>query len=207
MEHMTSNAHASTFRTNERAAARHEGEPDAVHDQRRHAQARQRTSLAWMVGGVLWAIAGLLYADSGWQFRASSATFLVADAVLAAGIVGLLVLRPHGTSRPAATALLVALAARVVFGIAEVSGLVTGTESSVLLPIAGLLTGASIAAYGALARCATRGLRAAAIASGLYFFVVMMPFAVASGEPAVLALAAWGIPIVTIGLALNSELW
>ena len=172
---------------------------DAAHD----AAVRRRTAAAWISGGVLWATGGLLYAGSGWLFRASSATFLAADVVLAAAILGLLVLRPHGSSRPATAALVLALTARVVFAIAEVSGLITGTDNTVLLPIAGVLTGLATLAYGALARRASRGLRAATIATGLYFFVVMMPFAAATGEPPALALAAWGVPIALLGLTIN----
>lgn len=174
-----------------------------VDDVANHAATRGRTAGAWIAGGALWATAGLLYAASGWQFRASSATFLAADILLAAGIIGLLRLRPHGSSRPATAALAVALAARVVFAIAELGGLITGTDNTVLLPIAGLLTGLSTIAYGAFARLADRELRAASIAMGLYFFVVMIPFAVATGEPPTLALAAWGLPPALIGFTLT----
>lgn len=173
-----------------------------VDDVAYHSATRGQTAVAWIAGGALWATAGLLYAASGWQFRASSATFLAADILLAAGIISLFRLRPHGSSRPATAALIVALAARVVFAIAELSGLITGTDNTVLLPIAGLLTGLSTIAYGAFARLADRELRAASIAMGLYFFVVMMPFAIATGEPPALALAGWGLPAALIGFAL-----
>ena len=199
-EAMTSNADSRTSRpTHELVNAQH---VDATAN---HAATRRRTAVAWIAGGALWATAGLLYGTSGRQFRASSATFLAADVLLAAGIVGLLVLRPHGSSRPATAALVVALAARVVFAIAEMSGLVTGTDNTVLLPIAGLLTGSSTIAYGVVARLADRGLRVATVAMGLYFFVVMMPFAVAAGEPPAFALAAWGLPAALIGFTRNSS--
>ncbi len=198
MSCMTSNTNSRTSRpTNELADTLH------VDPAAHHAATCRRTAAAWIAGGALWAIAGLLYSGSGWLFRASSATFLVADIFLAAGIIGLLLLRPHGSSRPAAVALVVALAARVVFAVAEVSGLITGTDNTVLLPIAGVLTGLSTITYGVLARLADQRLRAATIAMGLYFFVVMMPFAVATGEPAALALAAWGVPAALIGVAVN----
>lgn len=83
------------------------------------------------------------------------------------------------------------------------SGLITGTDDTVLLPLAGLLTGLSTIAFGALARLANRRLRAATIAMGLYFFVVMMPFAIAIGEPPALALAGWGPSVALIGLTLD----
>ncbi len=164
---------------------------------------RRRTRAAWIGGGALWATAGLLYAADGWRFRASSATFLAADIVLAVAIVGLLVLRPHGPGRAASAALVVAFGARMMFAIAELSGLVTGTDDTVLLPIAGLLSGLSTVAYGAFARGADRRLRAATTAMGLYFFAVMVPFAVATGEPPALVLAAWGLPTALIGLTLD----
>ncbi len=163
---------------------------------------RRRTGLAWTVGGALWIAAGLLYAESGWRFRASSAVWLAADVVLAAGLVGLMVLRPHGPSRGAAVALIAALAARVLFAAAEVSGLVTGTENDILLPMAALLTALSSIAYGALARLADRRLRVASVVMGLYFFAVMLPFAIA-GEPNSLAIGGWGIPAALIGLAIS----
>ncbi len=174
-----------------------------VDDVAERAVARRRPADAWIAGGVLWAIAGLLYAAGGWRFRTSSATFLAADLLLAAGIIGLIGRRPHGSSRPATAALVVALVARVLFAIAELSGLISGTDNTLLLPIAGLLTGVSTIAYGTLARLADQGLRAASIAMGMYFFVVMMPFAIATGEPPALALAAWGIPAALIGFAVT----
>lgn len=198
MTRMTTNADSKTSRpTNELADPLHVDA--AAYD----AAPRRRTAVAWIAGGALWAAAGLLYAGSGWFFRASSATFLAADVVLVAAILGLLIVSPHGSSRPATAALFVALGARVVFAIAEVSGLITGTDNTVLLPIAGLLTGLSSIAYGTLARLADRRLRAATIAMGLYFFVVMMPFAIAIGEPPALALAAWGLPIALVGVTLK----
>ncbi len=152
--------------------------------------------------GALWIAAGLLYAESGWRFRASSAVWLATDVVLAAGLVGLMVLRPHGPSRGAAVALIAALAARVLFAAAEVSGLVTGTENDVLLPMAALLTALSSVAYGAFARLADRRLRVASTVMGLYFFAVMLPFAI-TGEPNSLAIGGWGIPAALIGLAIT----
>ncbi len=150
---------------------------------------RRRTGAAWITGGALWMSAGLLYAESGWRFRASSATWLAADIALAAALIGLWALRPHGQSRPASSALVISLLARMLFGAAEVSGLVVGTENEILLPGAALLTALSSIAYGALARPATGRLRAAFIAMGLYFFVVMLPFLAATGEPNSLAIA------------------
>jgi hypothetical protein len=198
MTHMTSNSNARTAHPTDEPA-----DTQRVDDVADHDVTRRRTAGAWTAGGALWATAGLLYANSGWQFRASSATFLAADILLAAGTIGLLEMRPHGVSRPATAALIVALAARVVFAIAEVSGLLTGTDNTVLLPIAGLLTGLSTIAYGALAGLAERRLRAASIAMGLYFFVVMMPLAVTTGEPPAFALAAWGLPAALIALTLT----
>lgn len=187
-----------------------------THDHARDAAGPFRTSLAshdttgrprsgafWIVGGVLWVTGGLLYAESGWRFRAGSATWLAADLLLAAGIVGLLLIRPHGSSRSAGAALIVALTARALFAIAELSGLIAGTENGVLLPVAAMLTALASAAYAALAKLADRRLRAASLAMGLYFVLVMMPFLAITGEPNSFAIAGWGIPAALIGLAVT----
>jgi hypothetical protein len=191
---MTSNANSKTsWPTDELADTRHVGTVARL------VATHQRTGAAWITGGSLWSAAGLFYTAGGWKFRTSSATFLAADVFLGAGIIGLLTLRLHGSSRPATAALIMALIGRVVFALAEISGLITGAENTVLLPIGGLLTGVSAIAYGALARQADRRLRAASVAMGLYFAVVMMPFAVTTGEPPALILAAWGLSAVLIG--------
>lgn len=164
-----------------------------------------RKSIAgvWIAGGALWVSAGLVYAESGWRFRAGSVTWLAADLLVIAGLLGLLRLQPHGSSRGATTALVTALAARVLFATAEVSGLVAGTENETLLPIAGLLTAVSSIAYGTLARGSDRRLRTASVVMGLYFVVVMVPFPAIAGETNSLAIAGWGIPAVLIGLTVH----
>lgn len=164
---------------------------------------RRIIGAAWIAGGALWVAGGLLYADSGWRFGVSSLTWLAADLFLVAGLIGLWFLRPHGSSRPAAVALAMVLAGRVLFASAEVGGFVAGTEIETLLPIAALLTAVSSIAYGTLARLADRRFRASSIAMGLYFFVAMMPFLAITGEPNSLAIAGWGIPAVLIGLAVG----
>ena len=164
---------------------------------------RKSAAAAWIAGGALWVSAGLLHAESGWRFRASSVTWLVADLLLIAGLLGLLRLRLHGSSRGATTALVTALAARVLFATAEVSGLVAGTENETLLPIAALLTAVSSIAYGTLARRSDRGLGTASVVMGLYFVVVMVPFPAIAGETNSLAIAGWGIPAVLLGLTVH----
>ncbi len=166
---------------------------------------RRITGAAWIVGGALWMSAGLLYAESGWRFRTSSAIWLAADVMLAAGLMGLRVLRPHGPSRSAALALVVVLVARMLFAAAEASALVNGTENELLLPVAALLTALSSIGYGTFARNAPRRLRSANIALGLYFFVAMLPFLAVTGEPNSFAIAGWGVPALLIGLTINLD--
>ncbi|MFM7535383.1 MAG: hypothetical protein ACKO91_06260 [Acidimicrobiales bacterium] len=194
----TSHTHADT---GELAGTRR---PSAI--RRPHAEGsptHKYTAAAWIAGGALWVSAGLLYAQAGWRFRASAITWLAADLLVVAGLLGLLRLRPHESSRAATTALVTALTARMLFATAEVSGLVAGTENETLLPIAALLTAVSSIAYGTLARHADRQLSAASVSMGVYFFAVMMPFLAITGETNSLAIAGWGIPTALMGLAVR----
>lgn len=174
--------------------------PTSLHDPR----LARRTAVAWCSGGALWLVAGLLHGESGWRFDTSSVVWLAADVLIAIGIVGLLGLRPHGTSRTGAVALCVALAARFVLATGEIATLIQGTDDNPFIPIGALLTALSLTVLGVivLRRGRVGGARRwAFLAMGLYPFVAMFPFVAVSGEPNFVLIALWGLPAVAIGAA------
>lgn len=174
--------------------------PTSLDDQR----LARRTSVAWGSGGALWLVAGLLHGGTGWRFETSSMIWLAADVLIAIGIVGLLGLRPHGSSRTGAVALGVALAARFVLAAGEVATLVQGHDDNPFIPLGALLTALSLTVYGVVVLRRGRAggaARWAYLVMGLYPFVAMFPFVAVSGEPNFVFIALWGLPAVAIGAA------
>jgi len=168
-------------------------------------QARwRRTGTAWLVGGALWLIAGLLHSNGGWRFDAAAVVWIVADVLLALGLLGLFALRSHGSSRTGTTALVLALAARVTFAAGEIFSIIDGNDEGPLIPLAALVTAVSMTAYGIVV---LRGIRATGLVGwsllvmGLYPFVAMFPVFVITGEPSAILIAGWGIPAALVGIA------
>lgn len=160
---------------------------------------------AWLAGGVLWLAAGLLHDGTGWRFDAASWLWLVADVCLAAGLVALFALRPHGTSRLGAAALAAAVVARGAFAGGEVLSLLDGHDDNPLIPLGALLTAVGMTAYGVvvLARGVLAGpARWCFLAVGLFPFVAMFPVVAVTGEPATVLIALWGVPMALVGPAL-----
>lgn len=162
-------------------------------------------AMAWLLGGTVWLAAAFVYQDSGWRFGAASLLWLGADAFIAAGMLALFVLRPHGASRVGAIALGAALVGRAAFVAGEVASLAQGHDDNPFLPIGALLTALAMTTYGVvvLRRGEVRGAgRWAFLAVGLYPLVAMFPVVAITGEPSFVLIALWGAPIAFVGLAL-----
>ena len=169
------------------------------------ARSPRPTAYAWIAGGLLWLAAGLVHDGTGPRFELASALWLAADVLIAAGIAGLLVLRPHGASRVAAVALVVAFVARLSFGAGEVASLVQGHDDNAFLPVGALLTALAMTVHGVVLvrrREVAPRVRAAFLAMGLYPLLVMFPVVAATGEPSMVLVALWGLPAVLIGVVL-----
>lgn len=164
---------------------------------------RPPTDPAWLAGGALWLVAGLVHSGDGWRFDTSSALWLVADVLLAVGLVRLLGRGPHGRSAWGTAALGAALVARIAFAGGEVASLLQGHDDSFLIPVGALLTALAMTVYGVvvLRRGAARGAaRWASLAMGLYPFVVMFPVLALTGQPSPVLIALWGVPTAAVGL-------
>ena len=167
-----------------------------------------RTGTAWITGGAIWLVAGLLYADNGWRFDAAALLWTGADVLIAAGIVGLLILRPHGRSGIGTAALVVALAARVAFAVGEITSIIDGNDEGPLIPLGALLTAVAMTAYGivVLRRHRDGGPhRWSFLAMGIYPFIAMFPVLAITGEPSYVLIALWGLPAAFIGFATLSR--
>jgi hypothetical protein len=163
-----------------------------------------RTASAWIAGGVLWGAGAALDAASGWRFAAAETVWLAADAALLVGLIGLRRLHPHGTSKSGSRGLSIAVAGRVVFILAELLCVVTGTNENALLPLGALTTTVGMLAFGAaVARAGvwTGVARFAPLAMGVYPLACMFPFVALTGEPNVAAIGIWGAFAALVGLA------
>jgi len=170
--------------------------------------AAAQTGTAWITGGVAWLVAGLLHADNGWRFDTAALVWLLADLLIAAGIVGLFILRPHGQSGIGTAALVLALTARVAFAVGEIASIIEGNDEGPLIPLGALLTAVSMTAYGiiVLRRHHTTGPgRWSFLVMGMYPFVVMFPVLAITGDPSSVLIALWGLPAAFIGFATRSQ--
>jgi len=164
----------------------------------------RRTGTAWLAGGTLWVAAGLLHADGGWRFDTAAIVWIAADVLLAVGLLGLFVLRPHGSSRAGAVALALALAGRVAFMAGEIFSIIDGNDEGPLIPLAAMVTAVSMTVYGivVLRRDRVTGPAGwAFLAMGLYPFVTMFPVFAITGEPSAVLIAGWGVPAALVGVA------
>jgi len=164
---------------------------------------------AWIAGGAAWLIAGLLFADNGWRFDAAALVWFGADVLIAAGIVGLFVLRPHGRSGIGTAALVVAFAARVAFAVGEITSIIDGNDEGPLIPLGALLTAVAMTAYGIVALRRNRlggPHRWSFLVMGIYPFIAMFPVLAITGEPSYVLIAGWGLPAAFIGIATLSRI-
>jgi hypothetical protein len=163
----------------------------------------------WGLGGALWLVAGLLHGEDGWRYDAASVLWLAADVAIAAGLLGLLQLRPHGASRVGAVALFVALAARAAFVGGEVLTLAQGHDDNALIPIASMLTALAMVVYGVVVvrRHLVDGPgRWAPLAVGLFPFLVMFPaLGATGGEPSYVLIGLWGIPMALVATTVRAR--
>ncbi len=166
----------------------------------------RRTGGLWLAGGVVWLAAGVLGNGlHGWRFDTAEALWIAADLLLLGGLIGLRRLRPHRDSRLGDIGIAVAILGRVVFVAAELISVAQQSDDNAVLPIAALLSGAGMIAYGISVLRA--GIwegpsRLGPLAMGLYPFLVMFPLVAANnGKPSIPAIAAWGIvAAVAIGV-------
>lgn len=167
---------------------------------------------AFAVGGAAWVIAAIVgdgAGDGTTRFYLSELIWLAAQAALLIGTVALWQSRPHGDARTGDAGFAVAALGRAAFVGAEVAALAAGTPQDALLPIAALLTAVGMVVAGIAVLRAGRWAgwrRLAPLAAGAYPFFAMFPFAAAAEDgPPALALGAWGIVLVCLGLAARAE--
>lgn len=103
--------------------------------------------------------------------------------------------------------LALAIGARIVFLAAEVLAAVSGDDDNVLLLLGALGTAVGLVVLGVTAARRRSGAvsgpgRFAVLLAGVYPFVVMFPIVAATGEPSVVAIALWGLPLMLVGLAM-----
>ena len=163
----------------------------------------RRVAAAWMAGGLAWAVAGLVHGDDGWRFDTAAVIWIVADVLLLLGLVGLFALRPHGPSRVGATALGLAVLARLAFTAGEVVSILDGNDEGSLIPLGALLTAVAMTVYGivVLRRSGPGSGRWSFLVMGVYPFVAMFPVLAITGEPSSLLIAGWGVPAMLVGAA------
>ena len=170
--------------------------------------AAARTGTAWIAGGSVWLVAGLLHADNGWRFDTSAVLWLLADLLIAAGIVGLFVLRPHGQNRIGTAALVLTLLARVAFAGGEIASIIEGNDEGPLIPLGALLTAVAMTAYGIIVlrehQVGGPG-RWSFLVMGIYPFIAMFPILAITGEPSYVLIAGWGLPAALIGFTVLSQ--
>jgi hypothetical protein len=168
-------------------------------------QARsRRTGTAWLAGGTLWLAAGLLHADGGWRFDTAAIVWIAADVLRAVGLLGLFVLRPHGSSRAGTAALALALAGRVAFAAGEIFSILDGNDEGPLIPLAAMVTAVSMTVYGTVVLRRDRVTGPGGwsfLVMGLYPFVAMFPVFAITGEPSAVLIAGWGVPAALVGVA------
>lgn len=158
------------------------------------------TPALWLAGGAVWLLAGLVAGGS------LEPLWIAADVLLLAAMVGLWLAGPGSRWRPARSAsvgLGVTMAARVVFVAAEIVSMVTGNDENVLLPLGALGTAIGLVVWGVAVARGQRGSgpwRYAPLVAGVYPFVAMFPVVAATGEPSVVAIALWGLPMMLVGL-------
>lgn len=154
---------------------------------------------AWALGGAAWLAGGLI---AGGTYEA---IWIVADLLLLSALAGLARLAPHGDGRLGRAGLAAATAGRVAFVAAEAIAAATGNDENPLLPIGALLTAVGMTAFGIAVLRARRWrgpARLAPLAMGVYPFVTMFPYVIASGgDPSVAAIAWWALPTVCVGIA------
>src|SRR5687768_2111712 len=106
---------------------------------------------AWLVGALLWMIGAaieVVEVPQGTAYVRCEAVGIAAHLAILLGLVTLGRLRPHGDRRLGTIGLKVAIVGRLVFLIGEADCLRTGTNSSVLLPIAAVITMIGMLLFG-----------------------------------------------------------
>jgi len=165
----------------------------------------------WFVAAALWvggAAIEFARVPEGAGFVLFEAVWIAAHLAVLVGLVALGRMRPHGDSRVGEIGLKAAIGARIVFLLGEADCIRTGTNESVLLPIGALVTAVGMIFFGA-AVARRRGWlgwrRFAPLTMGVYPFLGMFPVVAATGEPSSVAIGAWAVTFVVIGMAAIRE--
>lgn len=162
----------------------------------------------FVAGGVAWTLAAVAGGEDGTtRFVVAEVLWLISHLVLLAATVGLWRLGLHRPGRLAAVGFGLSVFGRVVFAVAEVVALAVDETQDVLLPIAAMLTAVGTLVIGGSILRAGRWMgpwRFAPLATGIYPFVAMFPFAATDVDgPPPASLVGWGIITIAIGWGLS----
>ncbi len=180
-----------------------------------HSRQIRLTGTAYAVGGIMWFLVAFTSATLyGGDAPSSSAAFIpieavwvITQALLLYGFMGVLWSGGVGNSRWGMAAFGLALLGHGLFLVAEIHSLLTRTVSD-LLALAALVSAFGLLLTGVAALRAKRfegWTRWMPLLTGLYPFLVMFPFIFIADEPNLYAIGGWGILRLLLGLALRRQ--
>lgn len=167
----------------------------------------------YAVGGALWFVVATVVAarfggapppGSG-ALVLSEVFWLVVGLLLLVGFFGLYWSGAVGRSRFGVVAFGIAVLGHALF---LAGGLANGATSDVLLAAAALLSALGLVLVGIATIVARRWqgwTRIVPLLAGLYFFVAMFPFYLASADPSPYAVGGWGLLRLALGLAIRGQ--
>ena len=167
---------------------------------------RDLIGFVWFAGGATWMIAAIFgagAADKSSRFYVAELIWLAAQLLLLAGLMGLRVLRPDDGRKVGRIGFATAIAGRVVFVVAEVVALISGSESEAVLPVGAILTAIGMIMVGEATLRAnqwTGWSSLTPLAVGVYPFIFMFPLVALDAGPEI-GVAFWALPALAVGLA------
>ncbi|WP_309131743.1 hypothetical protein [Brevibacterium sp.] len=163
-----------------------------------YAAALGLAAIIWISNGLT----GLGAIGESREFYVMASVFIFAHVLVLVGLAGLLRRGVVGETHWGRAGLYLAMAARIVFIVAEVALLMRGHEQDlVLLPIAALGTavGMAVAGVAAVREAQWKGwTRFTPLVMGAYPFLFMFPFVITTGERPDLAVSLWGLTYLGI---------
>ena len=159
------------------------------------------------VGGAGWVVTGLLSSVISRPHTVAYALmqvpFIIVQLLLLVGVVGF-AFSGAASGLLGGIALGIALLGRVVFVLAEIHSSIL-VDESILQPLGALITAVGMTLVGiAVLRTRRWGgwQRFIPLVVGVYPFLVMFPFVIATGEPNIVAISGWGLLWFLLGYAM-----